>query len=231
MTTRRLSLTALAVAAVLVAIVPSAALAKSKDRNHDGISDRWEKKHHLSLQHKQNRKDQDKDGLRNLAEFRHHTDPRDSDSDNDGLNDKSEVNSDNDPNDDDSDNDGVDDGDENAGKITSFDGTTLTIALGGGSSISGLVVAGVTEVKCEGASHATVRHGGGADNSGPGSSSSGPGSGGGDDNENEDASDHGGDEAACGADALKVGAAVHEADLELKNGMAVFDEIELVAAP
>src|SRR4051812_29888219 len=44
--------------------------ASAKDRNHDRIPDRWEKRHHLSLHHNQARRDQDRDGLKNRAEFR-----------------------------------------------------------------------------------------------------------------------------------------------------------------
>ncbi|MDX6691509.1 MAG: hypothetical protein QOG15_2966 [Solirubrobacteraceae bacterium] len=235
MTTRRFGLiAALALSALFVAIAPSAALAKSRDRNHDKIPDRWEKKNHLSLKVKQTTKDQDHDGLRNLQEFRNHTNPRDADSDNDGLGDGAEVDSENNPTDDDTDNDGVMDGEENAGTIASFDGTTLTISLGGGGSISAMVVDGFTEVKCETASTVSSRHDGGGDssddNSGPGSSSSGSGDGGssGDDN----ADNNGGDnETDCGIAALQVGATVHEAELELVNGMAVFHEVKLVAGP
>jgi hypothetical protein len=75
----RLLIAALAVLGVL--ILPSAASAR--DRNHDRIPDRWEKKHDLSLHVKQTRRDQDNDGLRNLAEFKSHTDARDKDSDDD----------------------------------------------------------------------------------------------------------------------------------------------------
>lgn len=233
MTTRRVAtIAALAVSALFIAIAPSAALAKSKDRNHDKIPDRWEKKNHLSLKVKQTNKDQDHDGLRNLKEFRAGTNPRKADSDGDGLNDKAELQSDNDPTDDDSDNDGVMDGDENAGTIMSFDGTTLTISLGGGGSVSGLVVHGFTEVKCPSASNMAFKSEGGGggedegdDNSGPGSDNSGPGSGGEDDPGDDN------DDMDCGVAALQTGAVVHEADLKLVNGMAVFREVELVAAP
>jgi hypothetical protein len=237
MTTRRFGLiAAMALSALFVAIAPAAALAKSRDRNHDKIPDRWEKKHKLSLNVKQTKKDQDHDGLRNLSEFRHHTDPRKADSDGDGLSDNAEVKSDNDPTDDDSDNDGVMDGEENAGTIASFDGMTLTISLGGGGSISGVVVDGFTGIKCPAGSGMSLKSEGGGggddgpgdDNSGPGSGSSGPGSGG-DDGPGDDNGDD--DEANCGIAALQVGAAVHEAELKLVNGMAVFHEIKLVAAP
>jgi hypothetical protein len=57
----------LVLAAVLLAI-PASAAARSRDRNHDHIPDRWERAHHLSLKVKQGGRDQDHDGLRNRAE-------------------------------------------------------------------------------------------------------------------------------------------------------------------
>ena len=89
-----------------LALLALPGLAAAKDRNHDRIPDRWEKRHHLSLKVKQTRRDQDRDHLRNRAEFLAGNNPRDSDSDDDG----------------------VMDGDENAGTIASFD------AAAGGSS-------------------------------------------------------------------------------------------------
>src|SRR6266480_3350332 len=111
-------------------VVPSSALAKShhklRDRNHDGIPDKWEKKHRLSLKVNQARRDQDHDGLNNKQEFRDKTNPRDADTDNDGVR----------------------DGEEIAGTVQSFDqGTdndpstgTLTILLPDGTNtVSGAV--------------------------------------------------------------------------------------------
>ena len=59
---------------------------------------------------------------------------------------------------------------------------------------------------------------GGEDNSGPGSSNSGSGPSGHDDN---------GAGANCTTSDLIVGATVEEAELELGNGVATFDEVEL----
>jgi hypothetical protein len=59
--------------------------------------------------------DADHDGLRNLGEFKHGTDPQATDSDDDGLDDEDEVDdctTTTDPTDDDTDGDGVEDGDE-----------------------------------------------------------------------------------------------------------------------
>ena len=58
--------------------------ATAKDRNHDKIPDRWEKKHDLSLKVNQAKKDQDRDDLNNRGEYRSGSDPRDDDSDDDG---------------------------------------------------------------------------------------------------------------------------------------------------
>jgi hypothetical protein len=85
------------VLAALLAL-PGAASAKSRDRDHDKMPDKWERHHGLST-HKNNAKaDPDKDGLNNLGEFRSRTNPRDPDTDNDGIEDG----------DDDGDGDGVD---------------------------------------------------------------------------------------------------------------------------
>jgi hypothetical protein len=212
----------IAFAAVLgaLAILALPALASAKDRNHDHIPDRWEKRHHLSLNVNQAGRDQDQDGLDNMGEFQAGDNPRS----------------------DDSDGDGVTDGEENAGTISAFDTTTgkLTIALFGGESISGLVTP-ETELKCEGVDNsgsASVSRDQGSSgsgdesgsqgeeepgddnggNSGPGSSSSGPGSG--DEEGNEE-------EASCTTANLVAGAVVHEAELQVSNGVATFEKVEL----
>jgi hypothetical protein len=209
---------AAALGALALLALPGAAAAK--DRNHDRIPDRWEKRHHLSTAVNQAQRDQDRDHLRNRAEFLAGDNPRDRDSDDDG----------------------VTDGNENAGTITSFDAATgkLVINLFNGDTISGLVTES-TRIKCEDESSPSTamdeRHGeeepgednggqgeepgddnGGeaADNSGPGSSNSGPGRG-----------DEDGEGANCATADLVPGATVEEAELELGNGAATFDEVEL----
>ena len=117
---------ALALTLIGALLLATAAQAGARDRNHDRIPDRWEKHHRLSLDVKQTRRDQDRDGLRNRAEFRSHMDPRD----------------------DDSDDDGVRDGDEHAGTISAFADGTLTIALFGGGELTGKVAAD-TGIECE----------------------------------------------------------------------------------
>jgi hypothetical protein len=194
MTTKRLTMLVSAIAglALLLALPGYAA---ARDRNHDRISDRWEKRHHLSLKVNQARRDQDRDGLRNRGEFLAEVRPHDADTDNDGT----------------------EDGDENAGTIESFDSTTgvLVIDLFNGGSVSGTVNS-QTEIECEGADENELQREG--DNSGPGSENSGPGDGEGCD-----------DDGNCTTDDLVPGAVVREAELELENGDAVFEEIELVS--
>jgi hypothetical protein len=98
---RLLTIVAIALVA-LTATMASPAAARSRDRNHDGIADRWERHFHLSLKVNQANRDQDRDGLGNRGEFRSHTSPRDQDTDNDGVEDADE----------DFDRDGVDNGNE-----------------------------------------------------------------------------------------------------------------------
>ena len=103
------------IAALALLALPAAGVAK--DRNHDRIPDRWEKRHNLSLKVNQAKRDQDSDGMRNRGEFRAGTNPRDADSDNDGT----------------------EDGAENAGTISSYTDGVLTISLYAGGEITGEV--------------------------------------------------------------------------------------------
>src|SRR5947209_7612078 len=93
-----------ALAVMLAALVgPAAAQARSADRNHDGIPDKWEKKNHLSVHGRAVAKqDPDKDGLTNAGEFRSHTNPHLADTNHNGVGDASE----------DPDHDGVDNDNE-----------------------------------------------------------------------------------------------------------------------
>lgn len=214
-----------------VALLALPAVAAAKDRNHDHIPDRWEKRHHLSLHVKQGGRDQDGDHLRNRDEFLAETNPRDPDTDNDG----------------------VEDGNENAGTIASFDPQTgrLVINLFNGDTVAG-TVNDETEIKCghECDGHhgdATVSDDGG-DHSGPGRDGDGnqmlppppPGEGdnpAGDDEGNDPADgpegpgpgpqDQQEQDASCGPEALVVGAVVEEADLKVTQDGAIFEEIEL----
>lgn len=218
----------LALALGVTALLALAGPAAAKDSNRDKIPDRWEKRHKLSLKVDQSRRDQDRDGLRNRAEFRTSNDPRDADSDGDG----------------------VSDGDEGAGTIVSFDAETgrLVIDLFADDEITGFVT-DETRIKCErsGDDSATTSRSEGEDE--PGDDHGGHGEEPGDDHADDDVSDdssgpsdnsgpgsvdsghHGEDGdcdgSECGTDALQVGAVVDEAELDVRNGKATFEEVEL----
>jgi hypothetical protein len=201
-THRRTAALVIALAAIGAALIATPAQA-AKDRNHDRISDRWEKRHGLSLKQDQAGRDQDDDGLQNLGEFKARFDPRDEDSDNDGT----------------------DDGDEGAGTISSFDPATGELVINAfvGPDLSGTVTAD-TEIECEGDEPGEA-HDGHGDNSGPGGGdddNSGPGrhARSGDDSDDDD-------DANCGTDALTPGTVVTEAELRLTQRGAVFEEVEL----
>lgn len=203
----------LAAALVLAAaLLPAAtAAARSGDRNHDRIPDRWEKRNHLSLKVKQTHRDQDRDGLNNLGEFRSHSDPRDADSDEDG----------------------VKDGKEDAGTVSAFDGTSLTITLFAGGEVTGKVTPD-TELECRTAGE-TERGERGDDDEGDDDrahdSADEPGDDpGGDDHGDEQDDDEPGEteDDQCPEGALKVGATVHEAELRAGGDGAVWRQIELI---
>ncbi len=213
----------LAMALGAVAIFALPATAGAKDRNHDHIPDRWEKRHHLSLKVNQARRDQDRDHLSNRAEFRAGDNPRDRDSDDDGII----------------------DGEENAGTIASYDAETgkLTINLFGGDTITGVVGEG-TRIRCgggcdhgegEGESGATVSSQG-ADDEGHQGVGEDHGSEGSDDPPGHDGTPPGSSEgpgrgasnsANCTTADLVEGAVVKEAELEIENGVATFSKVEL----
>ena len=220
----RLGMTLFALVLGALALLAMPSLAAAKDRNHDRIPDRWEKRHKLSLTVNQARHDQDGDHLRNRAEFLAGDNPRDADSDDDG----------------------VMDGSEQAGTIASFDTETgrLVIDLFGTDTIAGFVT-DETEIKCDDSSGASMSSEGsgsgeaepgddnggqgeepgddnggeepGDDNSGPGSENSGPGSQGDDDQ----------GDRLCTTAELVPGAVVEEAELKVSNGQATFHEVEL----
>ena len=191
---------ALAVMLALAASLMLAGGAFAKDRNHDRIPDKWEKRHHLSLHHKQGRRDQDHDGLKNRGEFRAHLNPRDADTDDDGI----------------------DDGDEHPGEVKSFENGMLTISLANGGTLTAAVTDD-TEVECDDDAGDDRGHDDGdddhhGDHHGDDDAQSAhhdPG----DDDENED----------CGPDALVAGAKVLEAELKVRNGEAVWEEVELLS--
>jgi hypothetical protein len=236
------------VLAALLAL-PGAAMAKSRDRDHDKLPDKWEHKFHLSTHHKSGKGDPDRDGLKNRGEFKSKTNPRRADSDRDGVNDsnddedrdgidnREEVRDGTNPCDRDSDDDGVRDGDEVVGTVESFvedsanPGTgVLTIKLNDGSTVTGKVDRD-TEIECEneGDDDRLARSGGddGEDHSGPGRGGSddgdhsGPGRGDDDGDERDD--DH-----LCSTAELTAGTPVHEIELEGSGAGARFEEVELL---
>jgi hypothetical protein len=194
-------------ACVLVIGVPAASAKKPHDRNHDRIADRWERAHHLSLRVNQARRDQDRDGVKNLAEFRARMNPRDADSDDDG----------------------VEDGDEQAGRVTAFENGMLTIDVFGTGFVTGRVTP-ETEIECDGSDdtlgpirafrHEEQGDEEDGDNNGQHEDR--------DDGDSESDDDGEVDDEDCPADALKVGVIVQEADLKIAAGGAVFEEIELL---
>jgi hypothetical protein len=177
------------------------ALAHSLDRNHDRIPDRWEKHHHLSLHHKQGRKDQDHDGLKNRGEFRAHLNPRDADTDDDGI----------------------EDGDENAGTVDSFKDGVLTIKLANGNSLTANVD-DETEIECDPTAGDDRGHDEGDDEQGDDDDR-------GDDDRSLAGDHEGDDDDTedCGTEALVAGAKVLEAELKVRDGDAFWAEVELLS--
>ena len=92
--TSRLRVLVAAIAALALLAMPVGADAKSKgkhrDRNQDGIADKWAKKHKLGKGKGVAKKDNDADGLVNLIEFRAKLHPRNADTDGDGVGDANE---------------------------------------------------------------------------------------------------------------------------------------------
>lgn len=107
-------------ATTAVLLMPTAADAARRDADRDGMPDRWEARHGLSVTKKNARGDKDRDGLRNLAEYRRGSDPSDEDSDNDGTSDED---------DDDSSDDSCSSDHDLYGTIASFDPATGTLVI------------------------------------------------------------------------------------------------------
>jgi hypothetical protein len=72
---------------LLGVLLPSGAAAASRDRDRDGLPDRWERTHHLKVGKKDAAKDPDRDGLTNRVEYKARTNPRRADTDRDGIKD------------------------------------------------------------------------------------------------------------------------------------------------
>src|SRR3954471_8338300 len=245
----RLLLLALAAAVALLALP---AVSQARDRDHDGLPDKWEKHFHLSTHKKNANGDPDRDRVDNANEFRERTNPRRRDTnrngrpdgredrDRDHLNNAAEDVTGNDPVDRDTDNDGIEDGREQAGVVSSFNTATgdLTIDLANGGSVTGKVT-DATRVECETENEAEDHSNASASHDGESGDDSGDRSapGGGDDrgeNENEVENEHGdrgegerrGDQ--CPAGSLTQGARVHEAELNVLASGPVWEEIELL---
>ena len=123
--------------ALVAAIVPATASAK-KPAPKASVA-KWAKKNHLKGAWKT--KDADRDGLKNLAEFKAGTNPRKADSDRDGLKDGDELKVGDDPLDRDSDGDGIKDGAEHAGTVTAVNGDTITITQFKGGKLTAKLAA------------------------------------------------------------------------------------------
>jgi hypothetical protein len=76
---------------VLAWLAAPISTAAARDRDHDGLSDKWEKRYGLSTTKRSAMRDSDHDGLRNRREYRLRTNPRRKDTDRDGLRDGREV--------------------------------------------------------------------------------------------------------------------------------------------
>jgi opacity protein-like surface antigen len=207
-------------ALALAALALPAATASAADRDHDRMRDSWEKHYKLNTHKNDARKDRDRDGLRNIDEFRAGTSPRQKDSDDDGIRDD----------------------DEGAGTIKSFDQSTGVLVIDVFDSDTDLTgkVDATTKIECDDEGDdddkvETRRRDGADDNSGPGNAED-RGDGEHGDREDGDSGDgeHGdrdddAQQPGCDASALTVGRTVKEAELnEGDDGPAdVFHEIEL----
>lgn len=242
MTRHRLPITMLSAAAAAAALalpaVGAGAGARTPDRDHDHMPDRWERAHGLKVARDDARRDRDRDGLRNLAEYRAGLDPRDADTDDDG----------------------VLDGAEDAGTIVSFTGGVLVIKTFDGESLTGRVT-DHTEVACDDDSQASLRSGGhdedndrrgrgrgrGSDDAHAGddegdegdehartgtTGATGPTGTGGPGHRRDDDDDDQPEDAAdddCGIAALVPGARVDEAKLAVTRAGRVWREVELAS--
>jgi hypothetical protein len=115
------------------------------------------------------------------------------------------------------------------GTVQSFDNGVLTIALTNGSTVSGLVT-GNTRVSCESIDNERdfARHDGGPGPSGGSDSGSGDDGNHGDDNGDGDNGDHhDGNDPQCFAMLQHPGTKVIDAELNIVQGNAFWDEVEL----
>ena len=188
---------------------PAGAAAHGSDRDHDKMPDRWEKRNGLNTKRNDARRDRDRDGLRNLAEFKAGTSPRDRDSDDDGLK----------------------DGDEQAGTIVSFTpdstgtGGVLVIKTFDGETLTGTVTPD-TELSCEDADAPAAA----AKPNSKDDDDLSPPLGADEDDEDgieDEDEDEGEDEEDCGVESLEPGVTVDEARLAVTAAGRVWREVEL----
>jgi Bacterial TSP3 repeat len=76
---------------VLAYLAATVSAGAPRDRDHDRLPDRWERKHHLSTTTPSAKRDPDRDRLKNRRELRLRTHPRRADTDRDRLRDGAEV--------------------------------------------------------------------------------------------------------------------------------------------
>ena len=76
---------------VLAYLAGPVASAVARDRDRDGLPDRWEKRFNLSTKQRSGKGDPDHDRLKNKREYRLRLNPRRRDTDRDGLRDRAEL--------------------------------------------------------------------------------------------------------------------------------------------
>lgn len=216
----------------ILLVFASSALAAPRDRDRDGLPDRWERAHGLSAHRASAGGDPDRDRVDNRNEFREGTNPqrRDSDRDrrldgsedrdDDGLSNVAEDRSGNDPDDPDTDDDGVGDAQENAGTVASFSGGRLTIKLATGGTLTAAVDDDDTDIGCGSENEAELMQGLANWDSGAEAASV-------DGKDSEARDDEHDFEDACPAYWLKPGVNVREASLDDETPGS-FGEVEFL---
>jgi hypothetical protein len=138
----------------------SPAVAAPRDRDHDGLPDSWERRHHLPIKRDSANGDRDRDRVDNRNELRQGTNPRARDSDRDrlrdaredtdgdGLSNGAEDRFGQDPSDPDTDGDGTIDGQENVGVVRSLNGNKLVMRLVTGGTVRGRISDDGTDIGC-----------------------------------------------------------------------------------
>ena len=76
---------------VFAYLTAGSAPAGARDRDHDGLPDRWEERYHISTSKKSGKKDPDHDTVRNRREYKERINPRKRDTDRDGYDDRAEL--------------------------------------------------------------------------------------------------------------------------------------------